>query len=129
MKYTSYSNDMVLNTNIKSISTGMIKHTVYKRYLWWFIQMNNIVKLGMPLAIFAIVGALASTTVVPVSAQDSTEDARRILESSLSTAFGVVEDPERSLVGQVESLVNPESLLSQFGLGSQDQTSQEETAQ
>lgn len=120
---------MVLNTNIKSISTGMIKHTVYKRYLWWFIQMNNIVKLGMPLAIFAIVGALASTTVVPVSAQDSTEDARRILESSLSTAFGVVEDPERSLVGQVESLVNPESLLSQFGLGSQDQTSQEETAQ
>ena len=89
--------------------------------------MNNIVKLGMPLAIFAIVGALASTTVVPVSAQ--TEDARRILESSLSTAFGVVEDPERSLVGQVESLVNPESLLSQFGLGSQDQTSQEETSQ
>ena len=54
--------------------------------------MNKIIKLGMPLAIFAIVGALASTTVVPVSAQ--TEDARRILESTLGYAIGVIEDPQ-----------------------------------
>ncbi len=112
----------------------MIKHTAYKRYLWKFIEMNKIIKLGMPLAIFAIVGALATTTVVPVSAQ---EDARRILDSTLSTAFGVVEDPE-SLVGPV--IEDPQgfatgvaedprgfadSLLSQFGLGSQEVTNQE----
>ena len=85
--------------------------------------MNKIVKLGMPLAIFAIVGALASTSVVPVSAQ--TEDAQRILESTLSTAFGVVEDPEQG----IQNLVNPDSLLAQFGLGSQEESSEEETTQ
>ncbi len=85
--------------------------------------MNKIVKLGIPLAIFAIVGGLASTSVVPVSAQ--TEDAQRILESTLNTAFGVVEDPEQG----IQSLVNPDSLLAQFGLGSQEEPSEEETTQ